>query len=63
MNINLLPHIGDILAIPFFGLLVYYFFHLNNRTFLEDILLLFSFIGFFADILFTYMFFTKRTNI
>ena len=47
-------HIGDILAIPFFALLTYYFFNKIKKTLLEQILLLFSATALVMDILFTY---------
>jgi len=56
-------NIGDMLAIPFFGLCVYYFYNLHNRTLLEDILLVFSFLGFVADVLFTYLFFNEKRRV
>ena len=54
--INNLCHYGDILAIPFFGLLIIYFYKIKNKTTLEYILLLFSISGFVLDILYTYIF-------
>jgi hypothetical protein len=53
-----IDRIGDILAIPFFLLLSIYFINIKNKNFLEIILMLFSIIGFFADIFFTYLFFS-----
>lgn len=53
---NRLAHYGDILAIPFFILSLYYFWQIPQRTLIETVLLLFSFIGLSADILFTYLF-------
>jgi hypothetical protein len=57
-----LPHIGDIFALPGFFFLIIYFLQIEDRTILENLLLLFSIIGFLADILFTYMylFFKKK---
>ena len=55
-------HYGDILAIPFFALLVIYFYNIENKSTLEYVLLLFSIGGFILDILYTYIFlfhFTK----
>jgi hypothetical protein len=49
-------HYGDILAIPFFGLLVNYFNNIKNKTKLEYLLYYFSIAGFILDILYTYMF-------
>lgn len=49
-------HYGDILAIPFFALLVIYFYNIENKTIIEYVLLLFSISGFILDILYTYIF-------
>jgi hypothetical protein len=54
--INNLNHYGDILAIPFFALLVTYFYHIENKSILENILFYFSISGFILDILYTYIF-------
>jgi hypothetical protein len=48
-----LSHYGDIIAIPFFGLLVYYFYSKAHRSAFENILLIFSIGGFVLDILYT----------
>jgi hypothetical protein len=61
MNITQnLSHYGDILAIPFFGLLVLYFYGIENKTPMEYVLLMFSAMGFIMDIFYTYLFY-KRT--
>jgi len=55
-NSNILKYLcnyGDILAIP---LLVYYFYHIENKSTLEYILFYFAIIGFVVDTLFTYIF-------
>jgi hypothetical protein len=49
-------HYGDILAIPFFALLVIYFYNIKHKSILEYILLYFSISGFVLDILYTYIF-------
>lgn len=54
--INNLVHYGDILAIPFFILLSIYFYRKKNKNILEYVLLIFSVVGTFADILFTSQF-------
>ena len=51
-----LSHYGDILAIPFFGLLVIYFYNIKNKSIIEYVLLCFSITGFVLDILYTYIF-------
>jgi hypothetical protein len=54
--INNFSHYGDILAIPFFALLVYYFYLIENKSIVEYILFYFSISGFILDILYTYIF-------
>lgn len=54
-----ISHIGDILAIPLFGLLVIYFYRIKNKTIMEYILFLFSISGFVLDSIFTYNYITK----
>ena len=49
-------HYGDILAVPFFGLLVIYFYNIEHKSTIEYVLLMFSIFGFIADVLFTYIF-------
>lgn len=49
-------HYGDILAIPFFALLIFYFYNIKNKSILEYLLLLFSISGFVLDILYTFIF-------
>ena len=49
-------HYGDILAIPFFALLVIYFYNIEDKSTIEYALLLFSISGFILDILYTYIF-------
>jgi hypothetical protein len=53
MNINIFAHYGDILAIPFFALLFYYFYNKSKKTLLEYILLLFALSGLILDSIFT----------
>jgi len=47
---------GDILAIPLFALLVYYFYNIENKSTLEYILFSFAVLGFIVDSLFTIIF-------
>lgn len=56
MKLQNISHIGDILAIPFFALLAYYFYQLETWNIIEQILFLFAVIGFIADILFTFIY-------
>jgi len=53
-------HYGDILAIPFFALLVIYFYNMEHKSTIEYVLLLFSISGFVLDILYTYIFFSHK---
>jgi hypothetical protein len=55
---NKLTHIGDIIAIPFFLLLTIYFYKIENKSNLENILFLFSFACLIIDTTFTYFFLT-----
>ena len=57
--INNSSHYGDILAIPFFALLVYYFYIIQDKSIIEYILFYFSICGFVLDILYTYMFLSR----
>ena len=49
-------HYGDILEIPFFALLVIYFYNIKNKYIMEYVLLCFSITGFVLNILYTYIF-------
>jgi len=51
-----LSHYGDILAIPFFALLSIYFYNIENKSTIENVLLCFSISGFILDILYTFIF-------
>ena len=55
-----LSHYGDILAIPFFALLVIYFYNIKNKSIMEYALLYFSISGFVLDILYTFIFLSSR---
>jgi hypothetical protein len=50
-------HYGDILAIPFFALLIMYFYNIEDKTPTEYVLLFFGVSGFLLDILYSYLFF------
>jgi hypothetical protein len=52
-----LSHYGDILAIPFFGLLISYFYGIENKSPMEYVLFTFSILGFVLDIFYTYLFY------
>jgi hypothetical protein len=51
-----LTHIGDMLAVPFFILLVIYFYNIKNKTPFEWLLFLFSLSCFFIDVTFSYFY-------
>ena len=55
-----ISHYGDILAIPFFALLIIYFYNIKNKTPTEKILLLFGISGFVMDIVYTYIFWHRH---
>ncbi len=52
-----ISHYGDILAIPFFALLIYYFYNLENKNIIEYVLFFFSISGFILDIIYSYIYF------
>ena len=54
--IKCLCNYGDILAIPLFALLVYYFYNIENKSTIEYVLFYFSIIGVIVDTVFTYIF-------
>ena len=56
-TISSLSHIGDILAIPCFAILTYYFYIIENKNIIEYLLLAFSTAGFVLDVLFTSIYF------
>jgi hypothetical protein len=56
MKYKNVSHYGDVLAIPFFALLVIYFYNIKNKSIMEYVLLYFSICGFVLDILYTYFF-------
>jgi len=49
-------YIADLIAIPFFLLLVIYFVNKQKKTFIEYVLLIFSIIGLSVDIFFSVYF-------
>jgi hypothetical protein len=56
MKFKNISHYGDILAIPFFALLIFYFYRIEQKSVLEMVLYLFSIAGFILDILYTCLF-------
>lgn len=55
---NKLAHYGDMLAIPCFSIVFYYFYQLENKTPLEILIMAFIFITLLIDIAFTVIFLT-----
>jgi len=55
-------HYGDIMAIPFFALLVIYLYQIPHKTIVEFALLLFAVCGFVLDIFYTYLFLSGFTS-
>jgi len=51
--IHRLSHIGDVLAIPFFALLVVYFYKIEDKNTMEYVLYYFSIVGLIVDTIFT----------
>ena len=51
-------NIADILALPMFVLMIYYFIKKTNRNLIENILLLFGIIGLIVDSYFTITFYS-----
>ena len=60
MTNNNLVHIGDVLAIPLFALLTYYFYNKKNKNNIENILYIFAITGFIADTYFTYNYYFNK---
>ena len=60
MQPKYLSNYGDLLAIPFFALLIFYFYQLEDKNILEWVLFLFSISGFILDIFFTYLFYLSK---
>jgi len=59
MKLSNIPKYADILAIPFFGLMTYYFLSIEKtKTVIEYLLLLFGITGFILDTVFTLQFIT-----
>lgn len=60
MKFKHISNYGDFLAIPFFALLIFYFYQLEDKNILEWVLFLFSVSGFVLDVFFTYLFFISK---
>ena len=57
---NTLAHYGDMLAIPFFILTLYYFYQIEQKTLLETTIMCFIVAGLACDVLFTFIFLTTK---
>ena len=55
-------NLADILAIPSFLVLLIFFITKENRNFIENILLIFSFVGLLLDTYFTIIYFKNKKN-
>jgi hypothetical protein len=53
-------HYGDIIAVPFFLSLVYYFYKIKNKTIFEYVLFFFVIGGFIVDFIFSYNFLLNK---
>lgn len=51
---------GDMVAIPLFALLAYYFYTIENKSTIEYVLYAFSISGVILDTLYTYQFMHKQ---
>ncbi len=60
MKLNKLAHYGDLLAIPFFIITFIYFYKIENKSLLEIGIMIFLFIAFSCDIIFSIIFFTTK---
>ena len=59
MKINF-AHYGDMIAIPFFIVTLYYFLLIERKTYLEILIIVFLCIALLWDIASTCLFFTRR---
>ena len=57
---NKLAHYGDLLAIPFFIITFIYFYLRENKTPLENLIMLFIFLCLIIDIFFSVIFLTSK---
>jgi len=55
-------HYGDILAIPFFALLILYFYNIPEKSLIEYILFVFVIGGFVMDVLYTWQFMIRGSG-
>jgi hypothetical protein len=59
-EIHRFSHIADIIALPFFALLILYFHGIENKTQKETLLYLFAIVAFVMDSIFTYFFYANK---
>ena len=57
---NNLAHYGDFIAVPCFFITFIYFYQIPNKTLLENLLMIFIFISFIADIFFSVIFLKSK---
>jgi hypothetical protein len=60
MKLNKLAHYGDLLAIPFFILILIYFSQKEHKTLVEKLIMLFIALTLVADLLFSFIFLTSK---
>ena len=53
---NKLAHYGDMIAIPYFVLLLFYFYQIENKTTFERLIIALIFIALICDVAFTFIF-------
>jgi len=54
---NNIAHYGDIMAIPFFLITFIYFYNMENKTVLENLIMFFIFVCLIGDIFFSAIYF------
>ena len=55
---NKLAHYGDMLAIPFYFIVLFYFYQIENKTPLEMLIMAFIFMALMFDVVVTFIFLT-----
>ena len=55
---NKLAHYGDMLAIPFYFIVLFYFYQIENKTPLEMLIMAFIFMALLFDVAVTFIFLT-----
>ena len=62
-SLRFTSHIADIITIPFFVILIFYFYGNQHKTTIEWILYLFGILGFFGYTIFTFLFLKRHQYI